>query len=451
MKILDDIRKLSSLNEVEEYLKNLFVKNNCTRYIPAIVNEGLFTADSGVDFYLKLILAHHKVKLEKTWLKDNLIFGIYDPDFDGGNSYYDIFVENVITLRKVKGNNLYQINPNITSDSVEEHEYDNNVLVNAYFNSEYSKGKGIPVLTTNDNKNLLVIKDVLFPFLNEISSNNYPKYKLVAEYEYRTHDKQFIGLSSGICHTNAGVHDVYIGEDSIQIKGSIDINLTKENSNQKPRGVHIIDLLTSNVKEHNPRNFNDDLDAGFIIFSKEIINLLKDKYYFYDLMMFDKTDIQNRYLIDILSDKVVFWEGEYNKLPEETKDSIDKYNFVPYKIQNMISPGMKAWQLDADWNYDKKLFPEQLLAWKVRESYFNNAIEIGINFLIPNSICEFKEFIEKLEKTINTNLDNFDNRQKDVNTLLRIRNGEDLFLENDELTQLFRKYCYQICRVISND
>lgn len=448
---LDVLKTFSNLEQIEGYIQEVYDSSK-DRYIPAIINEGSFTTDNGEDFYLKLILVHNKTKFKKTWMKQNLIFGLQDPDYGTLNKevdFYDYFVENVITWRKVKGNNLYQLNPNIVSESIEEEEYDNNVLVNALYFDEYTKVNGKNVLNTDDNKNIFVLSDVLLPYINDPDNHIYPKYVLAVEYEYRTHNKCFNDLESGIYETQNGIHDFYTDSNNVQLMGSFKINLY-DNNVDLPRNIHVISLGSLKVREHNPNNLDDDLNAGLVIFNKEIIDILKSDYYFYDLMIIDKNNTNNTYLIDVLDDMVVFWEGEYNKLPKVIKDKIDVYNYVPSEIKGIISSGMMAWQLEADWNYYKKFNPEHLLAMEIRENYFNLAIEIGITFLIPNNITEFKDFIINIEKITGIKLSMFNSKHKDVLTLINICTNKITTMAPEEIELLFRKFCYQIYMVIKN-
>lgn len=453
MKVLNEIKEISNLEELEGYIKGLFIQDKYDRYIPAIINEGIYTVESGESFYLKLVLAHHKVEYKTTWLKRNLEFGLKDPDFrfNENESIYNLFVENVITRRKVKGNYLYQINPNIVGDEIEEYQYDNNIIVNAFYNNEYSNIKGKPVLKIENEKNILMIKDVLLPYLYDVHGNVSPKYKLVAEYEYRTHNNHFTKLTTGILKTSKGIHDVNVNNKSVSIIGSIDVDLIDDGFNIESRDIKVIDLATNEGRRHNPNNFNDDTDAGLVVFDKDVINIIDNYYYVYDLMIYDKINIDNYYLIDILDDYVVFWEGEYNKLPEIIKDEIDSYNILPDKQKGIISPGMFAWQLGADWNYYKKLYPEQLLAMKVKETSFNKAIEIGMTFLIPKNLLVFKHFIEKMEEITDIRLSIFNSKLEDVQLLNKIASGEFVEIAYDELKLLFRKYCYGIYRVMEDE
>jgi hypothetical protein len=212
----------------------------------------------------------------------------------------------------------------------------------------------------------------------------------------------------------------------------------------------VISLNTGEIREHNPNNFNDDTEAGFVVFDKKILDFICEKYYVYDLTMYDKENTDNNYLIDILSDKVVFWEGEYNKLPKELKDKIDQHNIEMDRMNGIISPGMMAWQLESDWNFYKKMYPEQQLAVIVKSKYFNSAIELGATFVIPESQSDFKKFINDIEKLTNSRLEQFNTLNDDVQNLIKIRDGDSVG-ESLDMELLFRKYCYQMSKVIDNE
>ena len=158
MSVLEQIKRVNNITELEEWVKALF-EDEEGEYIPALINEGKYTVEEGEDFYLKLVIAHNKVNMSKTWLKMNMSSGLIDPDWDGRESIYQCFIENIITMRNVKGNSLYQLNPLLVSDEVEELEYDNSTLVNAVYKGGYGTGKGELILKSDGNKGLLVLKD----------------------------------------------------------------------------------------------------------------------------------------------------------------------------------------------------------------------------------------------------------------------------------------------------
>lgn len=448
--ILEKFNEIKNITDICEIVKNIY-KNSKDLYIPAIINQGEFTTEKGEDFYLKLVLAHHQLELSKTWLKSNMVFGIKDPDFEQLNSVYEILTENVITNRKVKGNSLYQLNPNIGNDEIVEYEYDNNIFVNAFYNDEYSNVKGKPVLIQKNDKDIYVNKNVFKSYLNDPDGNTYPKYRLIAEIEYRTHNNNMELLESKIYKFKDCIFDVHTTKDQMQILGSINIGILPEQVKYEGRNIKVISLDTGKVRQHNPRNYDDDMNAGFILFKKEVLDILKEHYYIYHLTMYDKKNIENKYLVDILEDKVVFWEGEYNKLPISIKDKIDSFNFGADNESGIISPGMMAWQLNVDWNFHLKLYPEQQLAFVIKAKYFNAAIENGLYFTVPENLQEFKEFILKVEKVTEVSLIKFNQSHDDVKKLMQISKGELKSLDYEEMKLLYRKYCFQISRVIDDE
>lgn len=461
MIILNYLEQLKQTNTIKSLIKEIkaFFNNfNDEEYIPAIIEEGDYTREKGEDFYLKLVLKHHSIKIDKTWLKNNMEFGLEEPTDYENNINNDSFIHNVITQRKYKSRNLYQLNPLLVSEEIDEYEYTNSDYINAFYNDEYSNIKGYPVLkSTKDNK-LLVLKKVFNHYLNEPDSSIYPKFELIAEFEYRTHYN----------HLTEDIKEVYRFDDafvkvdrvnidrlnninnSIFVLGSIKIPLLKRNLVDKKRNIKVIDLGDLKPREHNFSHYNGDTIEGFVCFKPEVMDVLNNYYYFYDLQMIEKSNIQNSYLVDVLEDKIVFWEAEYNKLPNLIKEMIDLFNFIPANSNNIISKAMAAMQLEADWNWDKKLLPEYMLANQIRERAFKRAIDIGLSFIKPNKTVELKEFILKIEALTNIYLENF-KLSSDVKRLINIRQGTNTKEDPNNLKLLYQKYCYAIQMEYKNE
>jgi hypothetical protein len=443
-KYLNLLKRTNSISGLINEIKAIFENFEDNDYIPAIVEEGTFTTEYGEDLYIKLVLKHHSIKLDNTWLKNNLSFGVEEPFSFDNKINENAFIHNVITQRKYKSRNLYQLNPLLVTDEIDEYEYTNSNYVNAFFNDEYSSIKGLPVLKSTKDHNLLILKKVFDNYLNDPKGNIYPKFELVAEFEYRTHNNHFSKTTSEFYKTTDAYIKVDNNKNSIYILGSVLVALLKGNVNKQKRNIKVIDLGGFKPREHNANHFDGDTIEGFVCFKPEVINLLKDYYYFYDLQMIDKSNLQNTYLVDILKDKVVFWEGEYNKLPTLIKDKIDSFNFVSENKNGIISEAMAAMQLEADWNWDKKLTPELLLANLIREKSFKRAIDMGISFVEPKDTEDLKDFILKIEALTGIRLEKFNTKGDDVKRLISIRQGTTLKYENVNLKLLYQKYCYAI-------
>jgi hypothetical protein len=436
---LKRINKADSIEEIILVIKSFFETDD--EYIPAIIDEGNFTEDEGEDFYLKLVLKHASIPIKTTWLKNNLAFHLEEPDEEG-----QAYIHNVIVYRRYKSRNLYQLNPLLVTDEISEYEYTNSAYVNAYFNDEYSNIQGVPVLKLDDDENLLLLKKVLKDYINDPTTNIYPKFQLVAEFEYRTHQKQFNNVSKQYS-------DAYIRVDRNENKnltfvlGSVVLPLLfKNDEHRSSREIKVIDLHSLTPRSHNPNHFDGDMVEGFVCFKPGVLDILKEHYYFYDLHIIEKSNINNEYLVDVLDDKVVFWEAEYNKLPTFIKDLIDPFNFIP-SDESFISRAMAAMQLEVDWHWDKKLSPDQKLASVIRERYFNRAIDMGLSFIPPKNFTELKDFILKIESLTGVKLENFNVGSEDVRNLISIRDNQPLSTKIDNLSILYKKYCYAIQKV----
>lgn len=449
-KYLDKIKRTVTLNELIQEIKNTFLNYMDESYMPAIINEGNFSGDDGEDFYLKLVLKHQAVPMKKTWLKENLSLGVEEPT-DGGITDYGAYIHNVVTLRKYKSNSLYQLNPLLVSEEINEYENENSIHVNAYFNDEYSNIKGLPVLKPIHGDSILILRKVFRNYIHSPESNIYPKYELVAEFEYRTHHNHFNGVDNGAYETEDAFLRVSISDNSLVIVGSVVIEYLDMCFEKKQRNITVIDLGTFKPREHLADHYDGDITEGLVCFKYETMELLQKYYFFYDLQMFDKNDIQNKYLVDVLEDKIVFWEGEYNKLPNSVKDEIDPYNFIPVSPKGIISEAMAAMQLEVDWNWDKKLPPEYLLANLIREASFSRAIDIGLTFIVPKNVDQLREFIFKIEKLTNISLDRFNTSSKDVQRLSAIRDDKSTEKVPSDIKFLYQKYCYAIQMELSNE
>jgi hypothetical protein len=443
MKYLDHLKSTNTLQKIIQEIASIFKGFEEDDYIPAIIEEGNFTTDQGEDFYLKLVLKHQSIEIDGTWLKDNMEFHLEEPANFDNTKNKSAFIHNVITYRKYKTRNLYQLNPLLVSDEINEYEYTNSNYVNAFYNDEYSNVQGLPVLKSTNDLKLLVLKKIFNNYINDPKSNIYPKFELVAEFEYRTHNDHIKKTKSDIYKSSDAYIKIDRGEGSIFVLGSIKIPLYKSKSKRKNRNIQVLDLKDLKPRMHNSDHYNGDTIEGFICFKPEVINILKEYYYFYDLQMVDKSNIENSYLVDVLGDKIVFWEAEYNKLPTSVKDKIDPLNFVPEDKKRIISEAMSSMQLEVNWNWDKKLSPEYSLANLIRERAFKRAIDISLSFIEPKNNEDLKDFILKIEALTSIKLERFNSSAEDVRRLISIRQGSNLE-ESVDLTLLYQKYCYAI-------
>lgn len=268
---LKRMREAKNLDELVSEIQNIYKEFDSNKYIPAIIENGKYTVEEGEDFYLKLVLKHHNIRVKSTWLKENLSYGLSEPEDDD----FGAFVHNVIVYRNYKSTHLYQVNPLITNDQIYEYQYDNSLFVNAYYNDEYSRLKGDPVLKSDQNIKLLVLKDVLKGYINDPNGIVYPKYELVAEFEYRTHDSMIKNIESNEYELQDAYIRVDVTDNSTLILGSVLIPFNNK-LDKVPRNIQVIDLVSLEQREHNPKNYTGDMNEGLIYFKKDIIKIIKN-------------------------------------------------------------------------------------------------------------------------------------------------------------------------------
>lgn len=447
---LDKLQKLNSTNDIINFIKSIYESTEGL-YIPALVSEGDFIDELEADFYMKLVLKHTELTINKTWLMDNFSFNL--PIFSNikepsEENIRKMFIHNLIVYKNYRNASIYQVNPLLTATELyQENGIKNLKYVEAYFDEEYQSNKGNLILNYNKKENneyLNILKGFLAEHVVHEEQKWEHPYELVAEFEYR--NKNHSPLKENYTNTNSGFIDYFHNDKhGVFFRGSIKIPLKYSQSNVRP--VKVIDLHTKHVRKHNPNHFNGDIEEGFVVFSKEVMEILQKDYFFYDIQMIEKAYLQNSVLVDYLGDKVVFWEAEYNKLPTQLKDKIDHFNITPTD-ERIISEAMYSMQLEVSWNWDKALEPDKKLAYIIRNKIFERAIDMNLNFIYPHNVKDLQSFINKIENLTQINLENFNTNATDVKTLITIRDGKykDNISEKD-IEILYLKYCFAISEI----
>lgn len=449
-KHLTALQKFRNTNDILDYIKNMYSVSE-DLYIPAILNVGDYIGGFGMDFYVKLTLKHKDLPINKTWLTSNLTYSLPDvQNIHEINNFElnDLFIHNLIVLRNYGKSSVYQINPLLTGlESYVEAGVKQLQYVESYFSEEYQEGRGTSILgyvKEDSLEQLTVLKSFLAEFIIHEGQKWDHSYELVAEFEYR--DKNHEGLNENYSNTESDFLDYsYSPEHGVFFRGSTKLSFSHNRSNV--RSIKVMDLKSHEIRDHNPNHYDGDTEEGFVVFSKEAIELLKDDYFFYGVEMIEKKDLNNSVLVDYLGDRVVFWEAEYNKLPTVLKDKIDKYNIVP-EDNNYISEAMIAMQLEVSMQWDKNLEPDRMLSRVLKREMFARATDMDLNFIHPNNEEELQSFINSIENLTKIRLEKFNTSLKDVKKLIEIRNNakKEKVLNDqvNELTELYIKYCYAI-------
>ncbi len=439
----DDV--FETLNGILDYYYSK-VRNG---YIPALIEEeDLFKNKR--ELYLKLIAVEKDVAINKTWMKDNL-------SQDSSNGIF-----NLVSAFKYNNNTIYGINPIMWSDyRVSLMEQKNLDVLNMEF-IEDNKIKSKKILI-KDNNDYMLYYESIRGFLE--SYNGDGDYDLYAEIEYRVFNNNINPKQDGVLRTdNAYIDLVYQYNDGISIankeklklywlRATVKLDKTKLLSIDKSDklNIKVVDFGSDNIRELNTSNYNDDMNAGLVVFSKDSADVIKKYYYFYDLVLQPKAENVKSSLVDYFDDIIVFWEGEFNSnLPYELKFELQKFNVVN-KTNHLISKAMFNWQLQCQWDVYDDMLPNQQLARIVSSKKMNLAKEYGIDFYPPKDITEYSIFVKNILKLFDLKIQDLRLFEEHEKVLSNIIEGNNTFNDYDAMITNYYGFCYLITKVIGYD
>lgn len=455
IKIIEQLSKCISKEEFLNELSKFYYSQIDKKYIPTLIKLGdTFTDDSLGDLYIKLILAPKDLEINDTWMQNNLAKTMII-------NANEKMIYNLITQRNFKHNILYDINPILYPEQkIIEIEQTNNKYTDLMIDS-YVDQKEVQALQLIEKDNfelLLMHSEVLEPYINIGEDYDTSDMKLYMEFEYRIKEKMKLSEYNG--KIDDSFLDILIREDGSKvskiktwIRGTIllnlDDNLEYETNKDDSLGINV-SSLGNGIRDLNPYNYNDDMDAGLVVFDNEALDILIDKFYFFDMMIISKKENGNSMLIDLFEEYFVFWEGEFNKLEHDIKEALAPYNII--KENEIISDAMFAWQLETSWDFIDKARPFIKLANRTKEENFELAIDYGLSFYYPRTSLEFKKKMEGLNEIYLISPENFDSSNIEVQTLQNIYNSKsEINISQKELFVLTEKYSFAVLRVIDNE
>lgn len=426
--ILEKIRQCKNIEEVCKYIQEIFNESIDTEYMPALISEGTYTVSSGEDFYAKLVAIPNKAKINKTWLKMNLA----KSDISRSEDNYDVSCyHNIIVEYPFLSNKLYAYNDSLVSiDEIFYGKQDDVKIACQFYNS--SKYNKKPLCLKNINDNYYVLKDLLDDITNQKYSD---ALQLCVDFEYRS--KELLSINKqGKFVNKFGCFDIVNSlEGGTSILGSIYLPFKNVKNKTTNDNIKVIRILDNNLIDSlDKTNYNDDTKVGIVLFSTEVLSILKKYYNFYDFTLISHTGNQD-IIIDILEDRVAFFEGEFNKFPDDIVDEIQKYNIKEYPADNtIISPAMFEWQLNASRYFMDKAFPFQKLGYVISSKHIEKAKDEDLSLYPPTNLDELIDLYHKIIKVLNIS-----DQTKNVKSFVKglLNKGNSLF------------YCYQcVCMSI---
>lgn len=402
--IIESLQEAKTINELVNIIKKFYSQYDENAYIPAVYKEGNFlyngfdddNNDDSCDFYAKMIVRPYNSELNNSWLKNNMTQFLIDGSSILESKKFDSndFIYNVIVHRKMYGNYVYCYNPLLIGGAgyIDEENYKNDDIVN----NLYDDGNVRAPVLRKEGDNIFIFKKALEDNIN-YDKYTYPKYCVSIEFEYRN---TVLHIQSENNYKDKGV---FIKNESFSnnekkgkkgvlwLTGTMDIQVNIKNDDS-------LDIVTNSIsggqRPINENNYNDDMDAGLIVFDYSCLEYLQKRYIIIGLNMLD-TFSKESYIIDPLEDIVVFWEGEFNKLPREVKKQMEQYNNKK-RTKKIISGLMFEWQLNANWNYMDKAEPYQRLALYLVENYKELVLEYKCDIILPKDINIFKKQVKNI-------------------------------------------------------
>lgn len=446
--MLDKLRKCSNVEEVIKCIREFYHSYDSSNYIPGIYKEGSFLSmkeNYDGEFYAKLILRPDEKDIKQTWMKINLSYGFIDGSDEREKNDISNYIYNLIVQKNYFRHTVYTLNPYLYNDNesaIYEKTQDNKNLANlVYYDPTFSTNEW-PILISKNDDEILLLKKSISSFINT-EKNVFPHYVLSVEFEYR--DKKhkiddFVEYKKDGClitkeRTN----------DFIWLLGTFDIDyITPKDNDLKI----ITNQLNGNIRNIDESNWNDDMDAGLIVFDKKCLKYLKERYIFLEFAMIDMYT-KDSILVDFVSDKIVFWEGEFNKLPYEVKKELEKYN-IKKKMNGIISPAMFEWQLNGNLDYGKYEPYYQKLGRYVLENYFDIAYESRISTELPETYNALIEKVNELLKLHSLEYKQLYKYEKGFFTLEKVLNNK--YKPGPKISaELFDYFCYLLLEVVAHD
>lgn len=161
--------------------------------------------------------------------------------------------------------------------------------------------------------------------------------------------------------------------------------------------VQVYDIRNKTFRDLNISNFDDDMECGFVLFTREILGILKDYYFLCGYVMIDK---KHRCVspVDIQKDRIVIFEGTYNCMPSDLKEKLENYNIQSCTTSRVISYFFFMWLFALDYDVFKKHGDFIELCSNILSSVERFAVlcDKGINLYEPVTFEELCYFVQSI-------------------------------------------------------
>ena len=454
--MLNEIKRSNDWRETVESIFKIFYKRCVDERIPALFDLGSIFGEEFQyeELYLKLVLVPKDQKITRTWIKDNLSSSSTHCYSDDSESC----CHNIIVQFNCNGMQKYGFNPILlSSEELIYCDFGEGDVINQTYNANGRINKPCILRKEKGEEKVITLSFLsIKELLNDVYSNSFDLY---ADFEYRKRTTDYEGATGEFDEPDGKYYITYNSDSSLLgekydpllwIQGSkkLDIELLKLCLNQDiDNNISVISLEHQDMRPLNPKNYNDDTNAGLVPFKKEAITVLRNYYFVYGLRLIPKSNDFSSVLVDFLEDAIVFWEGEFNKFPNELKEELVPFN-IKEVFKPFISKAMFAWQLGARFDFAEKENFYQQLADYYRQHYEHISFENELSFEIPSTVSDFASLITKTLKIANIKLEELRFIPEKQNLFKRILNNS-IVLSEKEIRDTYEGFSYVLLRYLN--
>lgn len=454
--MLNEIKRSNDWRETVQSIFEMFYKRCVDERIPALFDLGSIFGEEFQyeELYLKLVLVPKGRKITNTWIKDNLSSSstyCYSNDLQS-------CCHNIIVQFNCNGVQKYGFNPILlSSEELIYCDLGEGEVINQTYNA-YGRINKPRILRKEKSEEKVIT--LSFLSIKELLNDTYSdSFDLYADFEYRKRTTDYEGDTGEFDEPDGRYHVTYdpdasmLGEKYdplLWIQGSkkLDIELLKLCLNQDiNNNISVISLDHQTMRPLNPKNYNDDTNAGLVPFKKEAITVLSNYYFVYGLQLIPKSNEFSSVLVDFLDNAIVFWEGEFNKFPNELKEELMPFN-IKEMFKPFISEAMFAWQLGARFDFAEKENFYQQLADYYRQHYGNISFENELSFEIPSNVSDFALLITRTLKIANIKLEDLRFVPEKQDLFERILNNS-IVLSDEDIRDAYEGFSYVLLRYLN--
>ena len=192
------------------------------------------------------------------------------------------------------------------------------------------------------------------------------------------------------------------------------------------------------VRGLNLNNYNDDFNCGILFFTRDALNALTKNGIIIGFYYFDEDNISHP--IDIFSNKIGIFEGEFNCFNDNLKKILLAFNIENH--DDLLSEFMFKWQFLNVYKNDGATHFIRVVSHIIGDHFLlNKCLEDKINIYLPKSYIELCEAVKKLIKLFKLDYKNMDFVEEYKQLLYSFENNILINFTEDEIWIYFQNFC----------